>query len=139
MFNKVTEFRNFLLTFTAKRNIIMSDKRKSVIYILSNYIILHNSVTVNRAQTFEIKLFAKAVLTISERKRPLTDYGIEIKVQLLKLNKTQAWLISEVKKLLPDKYLDSSNLYKIMTGEINSPDIVSAIDQILDLHYTHTS
>jgi len=26
-----------------------------------------------------------------------------------------------------------------MTGEINSPDIVSAIDQILDLHYTHTS
>ena len=79
------------------------------------------------------------VLTISERKRPLTDYGIEIKVQLLKLNKTQAWLISEVKKLLPDKYLDTSNLYKIMTGEINSPDIVSAIDQILDLHYTHTS
>lgn len=79
------------------------------------------------------------VLTISERKRPLTDYGIEIKVQLLKLSKTQAWLISEVKKLLPDKYLDTSNLYKIMTGEINSPDIVSAIDQILDLHYTHTS
>jgi hypothetical protein len=79
------------------------------------------------------------MLTISERKRPLTDYGIEIKVQLLKLNKTQAWLISEVKKLLPDKYLDTSNLYKIMTGEINSPDIVSAIDQILDLHYTHTS
>lgn len=79
------------------------------------------------------------VLIISERKRPLTDYGIEVKVQLLKLNKTQMWLIEEVKKLLPNKYLDTSNLYKIMTGEINSPDIVSAINQVLDLHYTQSN
>lgn len=117
----------------------MSDKRKTVIFISRNYIILHNSVTVNRTQTFEIKLFVKVVLTISERKRALTEYGIEIKVKLMKLNKTQTWLIEEVKKVLPDKYLDTSNLYKIMTGEINSPDIISAIDHILDLHYTHTS
>lgn len=54
-------------------------------------------------------------------------------MQLLKLNKTQAWLISEVKRLLPDRYLDTSNLYKIMTGEINSPEIVAAINEILDI------
>ena len=39
----------------------------------------------------------------------------------------------QVKKILPDKYLDTSNLYKIMTGEINSPDIQSAINQVLNI------
>lgn len=79
------------------------------------------------------------MLIISERKRPLTEYGMEIKVRLLKLNKNQNWLIEEVKKLLPNKYLDTSNLYKIMTGEINSKDIQSAINQVLDINYTQNS
>ena len=48
------------------------------------------------------------VLIISERKRPLTEYGVEVKVRLVKLNKTQKWLIEEVKKLLPETYLDTS-------------------------------
>lgn len=68
---------------------------------------------------------------MSERKRPMTEYGIEIKMQLLKKNKTQAWLIDEVKKILPNKYLDNSNLYKIMTGEIKSPEIQAAINNVL--------
>jgi len=62
---------------------------------------------------------------------------MEIKFRLIKLNKTQNWLISEVKKILPHKYLDTSNLGKIMTGELNSKDIQSAIDQVLDINYTH--
>lgn len=69
----------------------------------------------------------------------MTDYGVDIKVQLLRLNKTQNWLIEEVKKILPGRYLDTSNLYKIMTGEIVSSDIIAAINTILDLHYTHTA
>lgn len=73
------------------------------------------------------------MLIISERKKPLTDYGMEIKIKLLTMNKTQNWLIEEVKKILPNKYLDTSNLYKIMTGEINSKDIVSAINSILSI------
>lgn len=85
------------------------------------------------------KHYAKVVLIISERKRPLTEYGVEVKVKLMKLNKTQKWLIGEVKKLLPQTYLDSSNLYKIMTGEIKSTKIESAINQILDINYTHNS
>lgn len=78
------------------------------------------------------------MINISERKRPLTDYGIAVKVELMKLNKTQTWLIEEVKKRLPEKYLDTSNMYKILTGEINSPDIVLAIDSILGLHTAET-
>lgn len=78
------------------------------------------------------------VLIISERKRPLTEYGIEVKTKLMRLNKTQVWLIDEVKKLLPDVYLDSSNLYKILTGEIKSSVIKTAIDQILDVNINYT-
>jgi hypothetical protein len=73
------------------------------------------------------------VLIINERKRPLTEYGKRIKICLMNLNRTQAWLIGEVKKILPDKYLDTSNFYKIITGEIDSPDIKSAINQVLGI------
>lgn len=76
------------------------------------------------------------MLIINERKRALTDYGLDIKTRLLKLNKTQNWLIEEVKKILPEKYLDTSNLYKIMTGKICSPEIMEAINQVLDIKYT---
>ncbi len=79
------------------------------------------------------------MLIISERKRQLTEYGMKIKFRLLKLNRTQNWLIEEVRKILPNRYLDTSNLYKIMTGEINSKDIQSAINQVLDINYTHNS
>lgn len=71
------------------------------------------------------------VLIISERKRFFTDYAIKVKTELLKQGKTQKWLMGEIKKLLPKKYIDSSNLYKIMTGEISSPEICKAIDTIL--------
>lgn len=79
------------------------------------------------------------VLIISERKRPLTDYGITVKLKLLKAGKTQKWLIEEVKKLLPETYLDTSNLYKIMTGEIKSSRIETAINEVLDINYTQNS
>lgn len=76
------------------------------------------------------------MIIISERKRPLTEYGVEVKVKLMKLNKTQKWLIEEVKKLLPETYLDSSNLYKIMTGEIKSIKIETSINQVLNTNCT---
>ncbi len=76
------------------------------------------------------------MIIISERKRPLTEYGVAVKVKLMKLNKTQKWLIEEVKKLLPETYLDSSNLYKIMTGEIKSIKIETAINQVLNTNCT---
>ena len=76
------------------------------------------------------------VLIISERKKQLTAYGKQVKIKLVELDRTQAWLIEQVKKILPNKYLDTSKLYKIMTGELNSKDIQSAINQVLDINYT---
>lgn len=71
------------------------------------------------------------MLIINERVRPLTDYGITVRTKLLHMGKTQKWLISEIKKELPDKYVDTSNLYKLLTGEIKSSDLTAAINKIL--------
>jgi len=62
----------------------------------------------------------------------LTAFGKEIKKKLVDIERTQDWLIAQVK----DKtglYFDSGYLYKIMTGERNAPNIVTAIRQILEL------
>ena len=73
------------------------------------------------------------MLPISERKKPLTDYGKQINIKLMELNKTQEWLIAKIKELYPDVYVDSSNLYKIKIGGINSGKVISAINEILEI------
>lgn len=73
------------------------------------------------------------VLKLSERKWPLDDYGMAVKIQLLKMNKTQNWLIEEIKKKLPNQYIDSSNLNRIMTGALKCPNIRKAINEILSI------
>lgn len=97
------------------------------------YIILHFDVIVNTYNAVIFKFLIKVVLKISESRKPLTDYERNIKIRLIEINKTQKWLIKEVKKLLPNKYLDCSNLHKIMAGKIKSPDIVAAINQVLEI------
>lgn len=49
------------------------------------------------------------------------------------MNKTQTWLIGEIKQLLPEAYIDTSNLYKIMTGSLRSERIEGAINRILGI------
>ena len=68
---------------------------------------------------------------MNHRKNPLTEYGIAIKTELSKRGNTQNWLIAEVKKLLPERYLDVSYLNKIMTGQVKRSEIMNAIDRIL--------
>lgn len=68
---------------------------------------------------------------MNHRKNPLTEYGISIKTELLKLNKTQNWLIEEVKKMLPERYLDVSYLNRIMTGQVKQSVVMDAIDRVL--------
>jgi len=63
----------------------------------------------------------------------ITEYGKQIKIELIDQGKTQKWLIEEIKKKLPDKYIDSSNLYKVLSGTLNSPEIVTAINGILEI------
>ena len=70
---------------------------------------------------------------MSEFKKPLSDYGKKIKIALMEQNRKQEWLIAEVKSRYPDVYIDSSNLYKILIGEITSGKVVSAINEILSL------
>lgn len=69
---------------------------------------------------------------MSELKRNLTEYGILIKCELLQQGKTQNWLIDEIKKKT-DKYVDTSNLYKLMTGQIANSEISMAINEILNI------
>ncbi len=66
-------------------------------------------------------------------KRALTEYGKTVKSKLLELNETQEWLVGEIKKILPDSYVDSSLLNKVLVGDVNNSKIVPAINSILGI------
>ena len=64
-------------------------------------------------------------------KRLPTEYGLKIKMELLLNGKTQEWLVAEIKNRSPSTYIDSSNLSKILVGEIKESKIILIINQIL--------
>lgn len=70
---------------------------------------------------------------INERKNPISDFGMEVKLELMKRNKTQNWLIEEIKKLNPTMFIDSSILYKVLTGQVRSGKIVDSVKAILEI------
>ena len=70
-------------------------------------------------------------MSVKEHKKPLCDYGKRVKIALMEMNRTQTWLISEVKSRYPNIYVDGSNLHKILVGDIASGRVVSAISEIL--------
>ena len=56
----------------------------------------------------------------------VTDFGKRVKVRLIEMDKNQDWLIKQVQ----DKtglYFDSPYLWRILTGQLNTPKIVDAI------------
>ncbi len=61
-----------------------------------------------------------------------TDWGLQVKMELLRIGKEQKWLEEEVTKRT-GLYLDSGYIYKILTGQRNAPKIVSAINDILSI------
>lgn len=61
-----------------------------------------------------------------------SDFGKAIKIRLIELDKSQAWLIDKVKEKT-GLYFDDSYLYKIITGTLATPKVVQAIREILDL------
>lgn len=65
-------------------------------------------------------------------KRPLTPLGVEIKTKLVSLNETQEWLIEQAKEK-SGMYVDCSNLYKLMTGQLHSKRLEGAIREILKI------
>lgn len=62
----------------------------------------------------------------------LTSFGREIKKRLIDLGKPQYWLIEEVAERT-GLYFDRSYMYKIQTGQLSTPKIVRAIQDILEL------
>lgn len=68
---------------------------------------------------------------MAEQKK-LTQFGKSIKHRLIDLEKPQTWLIEEVRKKT-GLYFDSSYLYKIQTGQHNTPKVVMAICEVLGL------
>lgn len=70
---------------------------------------------------------------VNDRKRTVSEFGIAIKIKLVKMNKTQNWLIEEIKKRNPTMFVDSSVLYKVLTGQIVSGKIVDTIKTVLGI------
>ena len=64
-----------------------------------------------------------------------TDYGKAIKHRLVDIDKTQGWLVEEVKKKT-GLFFDSSYLQKILNGKSTAPRIVNAISEILGIEGT---
>lgn len=62
----------------------------------------------------------------------LTDFGKQIKIKLIMLDRPQKWLNEEVTKKT-GLYFDDSYLHRIVTGKCDNPKIVNAITEILDI------
>lgn len=67
----------------------------------------------------------------------LCDFGKEIKKRLVDIDKNQEWLIAQV-KADTGLYFDCSYLYKVLTGTIATPSIVSSICRILAIPHDTT-
>lgn len=65
-------------------------------------------------------------------KSKFTDFGLTVKMELLKRGKDQKWLEEEVTKRT-GLYMDSGYAYKILTGKRSAPKVVSAICEILNI------
>lgn len=62
----------------------------------------------------------------------LTEFGKQVKIKLIQMDKPQKWLNEEVIKRT-GLYFDDSYLHRIVTGKNSNPKIVSAIKEILDI------
>ena len=63
-----------------------------------------------------------------------SEFGKSIKIRLVQIDRTQAWLIEQVKEKT-GLYFDDSYMWKIIAGKLATPKIVQAICEILDLDY----
>jgi hypothetical protein len=67
-----------------------------------------------------------------EKTGELTAFGKQIKYRLIDLGKTQTWLQKQITEKT-GLYMDSSYMYKVLTGQRNTPKVVQAIREILDI------
>lgn len=62
----------------------------------------------------------------------ITPFGMAIKHRLLDMGCSQKWLMERVSEET-GLYFDGSYLHKIFTGKLNTPSVVLAICDILDI------
>lgn len=61
-----------------------------------------------------------------------SDFGLRVKVELLRIGKEQKWL----EKAVAEKtglFVDGGYMYKVLTGQRKAPKIVAAICEILNI------
>ena len=70
-----------------------------------------------------------------EKACKLTAFGKQVKYRLIDFGRTQLWLQEQITEKT-GLFMDSSYLYKVMTGERNAPKVVDAIREILTIQDT---
>lgn len=65
-------------------------------------------------------------------KRAPTAFGIAVKTKLLERGQPQEWLIAACRERT-GMYVDSSTMYKLLTGQLDSQRLKAAIREILEL------
>lgn len=63
-----------------------------------------------------------------------TNFGLCVKTELLKRGRTQTWLESAVREKT-GLFVDSSYMYKILTGQRDASKITRAICEILNITF----
>ena len=61
-----------------------------------------------------------------------SDFGLCVKTELLRIGKSQKWLINVVSEKT-GLFVDSGYMHKILTGQRNAPKIVAAICEVLSI------
>lgn len=61
-----------------------------------------------------------------------TRFGLCVKTELLQIGKTQKWLEETVTEKT-GLFVDSGYMYKILTGQRNAPNVVTAICEVLNI------
>lgn len=64
-------------------------------------------------------------------KKEMAEIGKNLKISLIQKNKSQKWLIGYLKERLPNMYIDSSIIHKIMVGEVSSGIIYDEISNFV--------
>lgn len=65
--------------------------------------------------------------------KPCSDFGKNVKIKLLEMNKTQNWLIERLRTNLPNMCIDGSLLHRILVGKVKNGKVVDEIHKILEI------
>lgn len=65
-------------------------------------------------------------------KNRFTKFGVSVRAKLFEIGQTQEWLIAQCREKT-GMYVDSSVMYKLLTGQRKSSKIEAAIHEVLGI------